>query len=254
MTSYNKITRRFLLTTAAFCGLALVGGAGIAKAESFDDAKKAEIGAIIEDYIMENPELIMKAVEKHRQNQAEEAQRLAQENIKKYISYFAGDEMPVAGNLEGEITVVEFFDYNCGYCKRAFDDVQSVLEENDNIRFVFQEMPILGPSSMDAAKWALAAKEQGQYFEYHQALMETKLPKTVENLAKIAEELGLDVDKMKETAGSEEIQAQINKSVAAARSIGISGTPAFVIGEELFPGYLGPDGISAAIEEATASK
>lgn len=243
--------KKLLLGTALIASATMLGTP--AKAQSFNDAQKGEIETIIQDYISENPEIIIEAFESFREKQERDRQQQMEASILKYQDFFSGEDAIVVGNPEGAITVVEFFDYNCGYCKRALPDVQAVLDSEEDVRVVLMEMPILGPPSLEAAKWAMAAKEQGQYFEYHQALMELRGAKNEENFVKIGEELGLDIEQLKSDAASQEIQEQINESVAIARDIGIGGTPAFIVGERLYPGYLGEEGLKSAIADARAA-
>lgn len=143
---------------------------------------------------------------------------------------------------------MEFFDYNCGYCKRAIPDIQNVLKDDENVRFVFKEMPILGPSSRTAALWALAAHNQDKYFDYHVALMEFRGPKEEAQLEKLARDAGLDVEKMKQDIADGNIEEELNKVMSVASEIGVSGTPAFIVGETFIPGYIGEDGLKEAIK------
>ena len=129
-------------------------------------------------------------------------------------------------------------------------DIQATLEKDSDVKFVFHEMPILGPSSRTAAQYALAAHKQGKYFEYHVALMEFRGEKNDKTLEKLAKDVGLDVEKAKADANSKEIAAMIEESMTLASKIGIRGTPAFIVGDKLFRGYLGPDGLQSEIKTA----
>jgi len=186
----------------------------------------------------------------HRANEAKLQEEQAASAIKDNIAKLTSKDSPSIGPDDADVTIVEFFDYNCGYCKRALPDVQAIAASDKKVRFVFKEMPILGPTSGTAAQWALAAKRQDKYFEYHTALMEFKGQKEEKQLAKIAKDLGLDVEKMKKDASSDEVQAEIDADVELARTIGINGTPAFIVEETLYPGYIGEDGMVQAIKEA----
>ena len=227
-----------------------------AQAQDFNDAQKAQIGEIIKEYLMENPSVVIEAATAHQENMAAAEADKAQAAIKENIAAMTAEDAPSIGAsaADADVTVVEFFDYNCGYCKRAIPDIQAVLKDDPKVRFVFREMPILGPTSRLAASYALAAQKQGKYFDYHVALMEHRGPKNEESLSKIGADLGLDVDQLKADAGSEEISQAIEEDTAFGRAIGINGTPAFIVGDQLFPGYLGPQGLKDSIKEARAAE
>lgn len=219
-------------------------------AQNFSDAQKEEMGAIIKDYLMENPEVIMEAVEAYRNNQEAEMQKMAASKIGEHDDFLTGMDAPMAGSKDADVTVVEFFDYNCGYCKKALGDIQGILKEDQNVRFVFREMPILGPSSKTAAQWALAAHKQGKYFEYHAALMSHNGQKSESVLEELAKDAGLDVTQMKKDAASDEVNELIEKGLKVSREIGVQGTPAFVINGELVRGYVGLEGMKELINRA----
>lgn len=217
---------------------------------SAQDVTKENINELIKEYLMENGDVIMEAVQKH-QAEAEVARKeAAEEKIGEYTDYFKTADLPMTGNPEADLVIVEFFDYNCGFCKRALPSVQAVLKEFDNVRFVFKEMPILGPTSRTAAEYALAAKKQDKYFEMHAALMEYKGPKDKENIHKIAQGLGLDTAKLDADAASEDIKLQIEDSMTISRELGITGTPAFIIGDQLVPGFMEPDQMVSTVKGA----
>jgi len=244
----QTIYKPALLTAVS---LALIAGtASNAKAEDFTEAQKEALHEIIKEYLMENPEIIMNSVEAHRAKQMAEAAKRSQEKLTDFLDELTGSDAPSIGSKDADITVVEFFDYNCGYCKRAVPDIQAILETDKNVRFVFQEMPILSEASELAAKWALAAHKQGRYFDYHVALMNHRGNKDEAALVAVAEELELDVEQMKKDAASEDVEKAIQESRKISQEIGIRGTPAFIVNGELKRGYLGKDGIAKAIEKA----
>ncbi len=241
----------------SFAGLALIGGLiaflpfnAQAEEGSFTEAQKTEIEGIFSAYLMENPDIIMKAISAQQARQQEEKDRKAAAVLEEIMPDLLNGKAPTAGNPEGDVTIVEFFDYNCGYCKKALKDIQSTISSDEGVNFVFKEMPILGPTSLTAAKWALAAHKQDKYFEYHIALMEHKGPKNESELSKLAKKIGLDVDQMKKDANSKEVADHVAEDLAAARSLGINGTPAFIIDGEIKSGYLGLNGLKAAIADA----
>ena len=232
-----------VLMLSAVAVLALPG-----VAHAFTDAEKTELGDVIRAYILDNPELILEAVEKHRANETAKAEAEAETFIKSNYDELTGQNLPFIGNPDADVTVVEFMDYNCGYCKRALPDIMKLVEQDKNVKVVFHEMPVLGPSSQAAAAWALAAHKQGKYFEYHSELMKHKGSKGEKELIKLAKKLDLDVDQMKEDAVSDATKAQLAGSFAIARKLGVQGTPAFIVGETVFRGYIGHDGLINAIK------
>jgi protein-disulfide isomerase len=145
---------------------------------------------------------------------------------------------PVAGNPDGDITVVEFFDYNCGYCKRGLHDIVKLAQSDPKIRLVFKELPILSKGSQEASHVALAARQQGKYWEVHQALLSAKGHLDEASALKIVEGLniGLDMEKLKKDMASPEVAAEIERSEALAKKMGVNGTPHFLVGDRAIPG------------------
>jgi protein-disulfide isomerase len=212
-----------------------------------------EMGEFIRGYLMSNPEVIIEAVEAYSARKKLEEQQKANDSVKENADWlYSNDDHPDAGNPDANISIVEFFDYNCGYCKRALSDVMTVLGEDDQVRVVFVELPILGEASTEASKWALAAHKQNLYLEYHVALMEHQGRLNEVTLATIAEKVGLDLDKLRSDKEEPEIMEQLNENINMARTLGITGTPAFTIGEDLARGYVGLDGLKAGIEQNRA--
>lgn len=218
-------------------------------ADALSDAQKAEVKALIGDYLNDNPQIVSEALAAHQANEQKREQEAAAAKLKDYNDYFKTADLPFTGNPDGDITVVEFFDYNCGFCKRALSDIEDLLKTDDQVKIVFQEMPILGPSSRVIAEYSLAAHMQGKYFDYHTKVMHFSGPKEAEQLEKLAEDVGLDIEKLKKDAKSDEVKDAIDKSIEIARAIGIRGTPGFIIGTDLHRGYLGPGGIANELKK-----
>lgn len=229
------VTRIFL----AVITLSLLTFPASVKAQELSDAQKAEIEALIKSYLLENGETVIESVNKYQEKQAEEQQAEAREKAKEFMKTAEkSDEFPVAGNVKGDVTIVEFFDYNCGYCRRALEEIQKVIKKDDNVKVVLVDMPILGPSSTEAAKWSLAAENQGKYWEYHTKIMNFSGEKNAKNLEKIAKDIGLDVKQLKKDKDSEEIEERLNQNIEEAQKIGIRGTPGFIIGDDISPGFM----------------
>jgi protein-disulfide isomerase len=248
----TTIKRLFVLPLfmLAFITASTAGAADAA----FTDAQKTEIEKIFKDYLTTHPEMIMESLQAYQQKQALDKQAMAETKISENIGALTAKDLPSAGNPDGDVTVVEFYDYNCGYCKHAYTDVQKVLETDKNVRFVFKDLAILGPTSETAARWSVAAHKQGKFFEYHAALMQHKGSIDEAALEKVGTDVGLDIAQLKKDAASEEIKTSVDKSREMAASMQIHGTPAFIINGKLYPGYLGEDGLPKAIEEARKGK
>ena len=245
---------KFLALTMGVCSAALFAPVHDARADAFTPEQVKELESLFKKFLAENPESILKSVDDFRVTEEKKTQQSAQENLANYAEYFADKGLPTAGNPDGDVTLVEYFDYNCGYCRKAYADVMALLKEDANLRVVFQEMPILSPSSKIMAGYAMAAHEQGKYFEMHQALMDYRGGQGDEAYMKLAKGLGLDVEKLKVDAKSSSISASIDKSSAMARDLGIRGTPGFVVGNEIYPGYIGLDSLRKAVEKARSEQ
>jgi protein-disulfide isomerase len=222
--------------------------------EAFTQAQKDAMGTFISEYLVSHPEVVVNALEAYQANRAQIEQKQFMESFAKHKETLAGDTSPTAGNPKGDVTIVEFFDYNCGYCKKAVEDVVKLLETDKNLKVIFKDMPILSPASQEAARWALAADKQGKYYEYHVALMKDPNQKNKAEFESLAKKLGLDIEKMRKDAESKEVREAIEKNLNMARDLGIRGTPGFIIGDTLAPGYLGYDAMKAAVDQVRAKK
>lgn len=218
-------------------------------------------GSVTEDAVREvlekNPQLIMDAFQKGRAQAQAEQMKKAKENVIANREKIENDaKAPITGNPKGNATVVEFFDYNCGYCKHVVPDVVKLLEEDKDVKFVFIDFPILGPTSEVAARAALAANliDPSKYFAYHQALMEFQGQKTEEGVLEVAKKVGYAPEKIKEKMKSTEVSDHLKSNQELGRSIGISGTPAFVIAGNLVPGAIGLEEIKRMLQEARTQK
>lgn len=247
--------RRLLLTLLLLVGFALPSSFVFAVPAGAEEFTKAQIEQIIHDYIQNNPQVMIDSVQKfsdRQQDSENEATTLAIQKNREWLVNNANHAE--AGNPKGDVTVVEFFDYNCGYCKAALGDLMTLLDSDKNLRLVFVEIPILGDSSIEAAKWALAAKKQKLYLEYHIGLMRYKGPLSEGVFEDQAKSAGLDVAKLKTDKMDPKLNDIIAENLNMARTLGIQGTPAFVIGDELIRGYVGHDGLVEAIAEARKNK
>ncbi len=233
----------------AVCGVFLFAvSPSIAQAE--DALTKDDVVKILEQHIEDNPEIIMEALNNYQARERQREEEAASAALKEHKDFLANYEgSPFIGPKDAEMVVVEFFDYNCGYCKRALPDIVKLQKEFPDVKIVFKEFPILSPESDLAARMALAANKQGKYFEFHSALMEAQGRVSEDRMKDIASGLGLDVDMMIKDKDSAAITKIIEDTKTKGSAIGVRGTPAFVIGDKLVRGAVGFDQIKAEMEK-----
>ena len=208
-----------------------------ASAEDVAPADQAAFEARVRAYLLAHPEVIVEALnELEKRQQAEAEIKQKQTIVDQRDSLYSSTGDPVAGNPDGAVTVVEFFDYRCPYCKAVARDMIETLEAEGDVRIVFKEFPILGPDSQIAAKAALAADRQDKYLPFHQALMDHKGALDRDTILDIAEGVGLDLELLEVDMESPEVATIIARTLALAEALDIGGTPAFIIGDALVPG------------------
>ena len=242
---------RFLAAALAIL-FALSGIAAPASAqqnETLTDQAKTE--QIIHDYLLAHPEVILEAVEKYQKQQEQaSAQKQAQALVDRREELLHAAADPVIGNPNGDVTIVEFFDYRCPYCKSVAGTFVDLYEKDGKVRFVLKEFPILGPESEFAAKAALAAQKQGKYRELHMALMAFKGKLTEADVMRLATDSGLDAIRLAQDMETPDITESIARNHALAEALGVRGTPAFVIGDQLVPGAMSVDELRQRIAAA----
>ena len=237
----------------------LLGCAAAPGALAFDlatmtQAERTALHNEIRAYLLENPEVIREALEVLQQRQdAQQAERdkaLVQAHAQ---AIFHDGFSYVGGNPEGDITLVEFIDYRCGYCRRAHEDVQQLLESDGNIRFIVKEFPILGEASLTSARFAIATKQiagDAAYKAAHEALIRLTESPSSAGLGRLAQALGLDGEAILAHMQSDAVETVIRDTQALARALQIRGTPSFVLEDEMLRGYLP----LAAMQERVAAK
>lgn len=236
----------------AMAGLALMAAQPApAAAQAISDAQKSAIEQVVHDYLMKNPEVIQEAVAELERRQ-QDAQKTAQATALKEN----GDAITkspngnIVGNPNGDVTLVEFFDYNCGYCKRALSDMQSLAKSDPKLRIVLKDFPVLGPESLAASKVALAVKQQisgDKLFEYHQRLLGSRGTVTGERALGLAKEMGLDVARIQKDVDSPTVRQALAENAALGEKLNLTGTPSFVIGDEVVSGAVGLDPLKTAV-------
>src|SRR3984957_4206969 len=223
-----------------------------AQAQSFSADQREEIGHIVKDYLLAHPEVmqdVMAELEKRQQTAEAEKHRTAVAENK--ATLFSSPHQVVLGNPQGSITMVEFFDYNCGFCKRALPDMLTLLKTDSNIKFVLKEFPVLGEGSVEAAHVAVAARMQDatgkKYIEFHQKLLGGRGPADKARALAAAKEVGFDMARIEKDMGSDEVKKTIDENLKLADLIGVNGTPSYVVGEEVVVGAVGLDALKEKI-------
>lgn len=214
---------------------------------------QADVEAIVKKVINENPQLIMDSVQAYQMKKQADANAQASKIAEKLQKDLKNDTTsPSAGNPTANVTIVEFFDYHCGYCKQFLPTVTELLKQDRNLRVVFKDFPILSDDSTLAAKAAAAVNsiDKNKYLAYHIALMGMSGKFTVDNLTDKAKEIGIDEKTFKTAMQSPEIEKQITSSKELAYSLNIHGTPAIIIGTEIVPGAISADEMKAKIAAA----
>ncbi len=200
-------------------------------------------GQLVRSALLENPEIIAEAIEQLNQNEARERLASAGDSIGQPFAN------AIAGNPQGDVTVVKFTDYNCGYCRGSVAEVNKLLEADSNIRIVYREMPILAESSELAARWALAAAKQGKYMDFHQAMFAEGSP-SEDSIRTVAQKVGLDLEAAEAFAASDAVTRELQNNVSRMRQLGFNGTPTFIIGDQLMEGLHQAVDLQAAVDEA----
>ncbi len=242
-----------VLRTILFAILLLGGLGEAARSAEFSDGQRKEIEAIIKDYLLANPELL-----KDVGQLLEQKEKLAEDEMRKGAlatnakQIFRDGADFVYGNPDGKVTMVEFFDYNCGWCKKGFPEVLSLLEEDKDLRLVLKEFPIFGEDSEYAAKAAIAAIKQGKYWQLFAAMFQHEGKIAKASVDAIAAELGLDMAQLKKDMEDPATTDILMRNRNLAQALAINGTPAFIIDDRLIPGYLPKAELAGVIAEVRA--
>jgi protein-disulfide isomerase len=242
----RKITSA-LVVAACLSAVALPQAA----AQAPPTLSREQIEEIVRDYLLKNPEVIIEAIEgleekRRRATQESQSEALAT----KHAQIFNDPDSPVAGNPGGDVTLVEFFDYRCPYCKQVAPDLSRLIKEDGKLRFVFKELPVLGPDSVAAARAALAADMQGRYVEMHDALLRHRGSYSDQAIARIAAEARLDTARLKADMQKPEITAMLDRNRQLARDLAVNGTPAFIVGNVIVPGAVDLATLKKLVAEA----
>jgi protein-disulfide isomerase len=221
--------------------------------EAFSAAQSREIENIVKNYLVQHPEVLQEAMEALDRRQKEADAEKARATIKNNnATIFNSTHQVVLGNPQGNVTMVEFFDYNCGFCKRALPDMLTLLKADPDLKFVLKEFPVLGPGSVEAAHVAVAARMQDpsgkKYMEFHQKLLGGRGAADKARALAVAKDVGLDMARLEKDMNSDEVKATIEENMKLADALGVSGTPTYVVGDEVVVGAVGLDELRAKIK------
>jgi protein-disulfide isomerase len=239
-----------LIAVGVFLGVRATVPSRLAAAPALSEDKVA-LGKSIRDYLMANPEVLVEAMQEFERKQDSQRDTVAQKAIQEHRTALISDpDVPIAGNPAGDVTIVEFNDYQCPYCKRAHLAVKSVLAADSKVKLVFKDLPILGEPSRIAALAALAARAQDKHLALHNALMEYSGKLDRDRIMEIAGSVGLDIARLQKDMDDPKLKEIIDRNMALASALGVRGTPAFVIGKQFVPGAVDADTLKQLIADA----
>jgi len=247
------MTLRLRLLAAAFA--VLLAAPLAAYAQSFSGPQREEIEKIIREYLVSHPEVLQDAVAEAEKRQAvvdaEKHRAAVKEN---FASVFNSSHQVVIGNPQGDVTMVEFFDYNCGYCKKAMSDMLDLLKTDSKLRVVLKEFPVLGPGSVEAAQVAAAARMQDKtgkkYLDFHTKLLGGRGAADKARALAVAKEVGFDVGRLEKDMPGDEVRVTLEENFKLAEALGLNGTPSYVIGDNVVVGAVGLDALKEKVNIA----
>ena len=232
-----------------------VAGVTAASAQTFSEPQRGEIEKIVRDYLLKHPELLQEVMaELEKKQQTAEAEK-ARAAVKTHAeALFNSPRQVTLGNPQGDVTFVEFFDYNCGYCKRALGDMTALMGKDPKLKVVLKEFPVLGPGSVEAAQVAVAVRMQDKggkkYMEFHQKMLLGRGQADKARAMAVAKEIGLDMTRLEKDLKSDEITATLQESAKLAEALGLNGTPSYVIGSDVVVGAVGLDALGKKVDAA----
>jgi protein-disulfide isomerase len=249
----------FRFLAPALFAIALGGGALPASAQSFSDIQRGDIEAIVRNYLIAHPEVLEEAMAELSKRQtlaeAEKHEKGVANNADKIFNSPRGVTL---GNKDGDVTFVEFFDYNCGYCKRAMTDMMELMKADPKLKVVLKEFPVLSAGSVEAAQVGVAVRMQDptgkKYLDFHQKLLSGRGAADKARALAVAKDVGLDMAKLEKDMASPEAKATIEENFKLAESMGMNGTPSYVIGKQVVIGAVGLDNLKEKIGVARCGK
>src|SRR6476620_8681748 len=250
---------RFLARLALTAGIILTLGTFAGHAQAISDAQRGDIEKIIREYLIAHPEVLQDAMAELEKKQAADEAAKAQSAVKDNAeTIFNSSRQVVTGNPQGDVTFVEFFDYNCGYCKRAMEDMFALMKSDHKLKVVLKEFPVLGPGSVEAARVAVAVRMQDKtgkkYMDFHQKLLSGRGQADKARELAVAKQDGLDATQIERDMASDEVKVTLEESVKLAEKLGLNGTPSYVIGTNVVIGAVGLDKLKENVNTARCGK
>ena len=225
----------FSIAASLMAGASLLMSIGVLKPAVSIAQRNADE---IRQFILDNPTVVLESVQRHEEESQAIAEDEAEVALRQSKQELLRSASPVSGNPQGDVTLVEFFDYNCPYCRKAGPILDQATSADSGLRIVYKEWPILGPGSEFAARAALAAQKQGKYIEFHRALMSSGIKVDEASTLQIAATVGLDLEELKTDMESDAVKAELDRNYSLAEKLRITGTPVFVVGNEIVRGFV----------------
>jgi protein-disulfide isomerase len=249
-----------LFAAALLAVLIALPAAAPARAQSFTADQRGEIERIVKDYLLSHPELLQEVMSELEKRQALAEAEKHRDAVKQYSEViFSSPRQVTLGNAQGDVAVVEFFDYNCGYCKRAMSDMLELMKNDGKLKFVLKEFPVLGEGSVQAAQVAAAVRMQDKtggkkYLEFHQKLLGGRGQADKARALAVAKEVGFDVARIEKDMAGDEVKAQLEESFKLAEALGLNGTPSYVVGNDVVVGAVGLNTLKEKVNAARCGK
>ncbi len=251
------MTSSLRIIAAACAALLAVAAPQAVRAQNFSPAQRSDIERVVHDYLLAHPEVLQEAMSELEKRQtaaqAEKYKVAVKEHAQKL---FSSPNQVTLGNPNGNVTFVEFFDYNCGYCKRAMDDMLTLLKDDPKLKVVLKEFPVLGPGSLEAARVAVAVRMQDpkKYLEFHTKLLGGRGAADEAHALAVAKEIGMNMAQIQKDAKSPEVKATLDEDFKLAEALGLNGTPSYVIGADVVVGAIGLPGLQEKVNTARGGK
>ena len=252
--------KAILRSFAAACAVILtLAAASSSNADGFSSSQRSEVERIVREYLIAHPEVLQEAMNELDKRQTAAQAEKHKTAIKQYSdALFSSPRQVVLGNPNGNVTFVEFFDYNCGYCKRAMDDMLTLLKDDPKLKVVLKEFPVLGPGSVEAAQVAVAVHMQDKtgkkYLEFHQKLLGGRGEANKARALTVAKDIGLDMARLDKDLASPEVKAALQESFKLAEALGLNGTPSYVIGDNVVVGAVGLEALKEKVNTSRCGK
>ncbi|MGB9043976.1 MAG: DsbA family protein [Pseudolabrys sp.] len=253
------MTSRPRLIAATCAALLAIAVPQASRADEFSASQRGELERIVREYLVAHPEVIQEAMTELEKRQTAADAEKHKAAVKQYSeALFTSPRQVVLGNPNGNVTFVEFFDYNCGYCKRAMDDMLTLLKDDPKLKVVLKEFPVLGPGSVEAAQVAVAVRMQDKtgkkYLEFHQKLLGGRGQADKARALTVAKDIGLDMGRLDKDLASPEVKATLQESFKLAEALGLNGTPSYVIGDNVVVGAVGLESLKEKVNTSRCGK